>query len=130
MSTKTGHCHCGAVKFEVTGDPVRMAHCHCNACRRVTGTGHNVQAFFAKHQVKITGKTKTHDSVSDKGNVRTRHFCPECGSRLFAENAAAPDNLGIAVGAFDDTSWFKPAVILYANERPAWDFIDPEVPLA
>ncbi|MCB9994145.1 MAG: GFA family protein [Hyphomicrobiaceae bacterium] len=124
MTNKTGHCHCGAVHFEVTGEPLRMAQCHCNACRRITGTGHNVQAFFRKSDVVIHGMTSTHDSVSDKGNTRTRHFCAVCGSRMFSENSAAPDAIGIAVGEFDDSSWFKPQVILYNAERPAWDPID------
>jgi len=125
----TGHCHCGAVSFTVTGEPVRMAQCHCNACRRVTGTGHIVQAFFKKEQVEITGKTKTHQSTSDSGNLRTRHFCGECGSRLFTENVKSPGAIGIAVGAFDESDWFKPDVILYNSERPVWDVVDPTIEL-
>lgn len=125
----TGQCHCGDVKFEVTGEPVRMAQCHCNACRRITGTGHNVQAFFKKDQVTITGKTNTHDSTSDSGSTRTRHFCATCGSRLFSENSKAPGGIGIAVGVFDESEWFKPEVIVYNSERPVWDFVDPSIEL-
>jgi len=124
----SGGCHCGAVSYKVAGEPLRMAQCHCNACRRTTGTGHLVQAFFNKDDVAISGKTKTHQSTSDSGNIRTRHFCPVCGSRLFSENAKAPGVIGIAAGSFDDSSWFKPEVILYVSERPAWDMIAPEIP--
>lgn len=123
----SGQCHCGAVTFKVEGAPVRMGQCHCNACRRITGTGHNVQAFFKKEQVTIEGKTQTHDSVSDRGNVRTRHFCPTCGSRLFSENSAAPGGIGIAAGAFDNSDWYKPDLIVYYSERPIWDFVDPSI---
>ncbi len=123
----SGHCHCGAVSYEVTGEPLRMAQCHCNACRRTTGTGHLVQAFFKKDDVSISGKTQTHQSTSDSGNTRTRHFCPTCGSRLFSENAKAPGGIGIAVGSFDDSSWFKPQVILFNAERPVWDPIDESI---
>lgn len=124
-----GHCHCGAVTFEVEGAPVRMAQCHCNACRRITGTGHNVQAFFKQEQVTISGKTATHESIADSGNRRIRHFCPVCGSRLFSENVARPGTIGIAAGAFDNSGWFKPEVILYNSERPEWDVIDPAIEL-
>ncbi len=123
----SGHCHCGAVSYEVTGEPLRMAQCHCNACRRTTGTGHLVQAFFKKDHVSISGKTQTHQSTSDSGNTRTRHFCPTCGSRLFSENTKAPGGIGIAVGSFDDSAWFKPQVILYNAERPVWDTIDESI---
>lgn len=127
MTTKTGQCHCGAVKYEVNGDPARMAQCHCNACRRTTGTGHNVQAFFAKTDVSISGETTSHNSTSDKGNARTRQFCTTCGSRLFSQNSAMPDHIGIAAGSFNDSSWFQPAMIVYANHRPNWDHVDPSV---
>ncbi len=125
--TKTGHCHCGNVTYEVIAKPVAMRQCHCNACRRITGTGHNVQAFFKSDDVKITGKTSTHKSTSDSGNIRTRHFCPNCGSRLFAYNSKTPELVGISVGSFDDSDWFKPEVILYNSERPAWDIIDENI---
>ncbi len=120
----TGHCHCGNVTYEVHGKPLRMAQCHCNACKRLTGTGHNVQAFFKSSDVKILGETSTHQSTSDIGNIRTRHFCPNCGSRLFSFNSKTPELIGISVGSFDDNLWFKPEVILYNSERPTWDIID------
>ncbi|VAW21834.1 hypothetical protein MNBD_ALPHA12-493, partial [hydrothermal vent metagenome] len=63
----------------------------------------------------------------DSGNTRTRHFCPVCGSRLFSENTRLPDIIGISVGSFDDSSWFKPEVILYVSQRPVWDVIDSEI---
>ncbi len=123
----SGHCHCGAVSYTVDGEPVRMAQCHCNACRRTTGTGHNVQAFFNRHDVTITGETQTYDSIADSGSRRTRHFCPICGSRLFTENEKSPQVIGIAAGSFDNSDWFQPSVALYNTERPAWDVIDPDI---
>jgi len=124
----TGHCQCGAVSFAVDGEVQRMGHCHCEACRRSTGTGHNVQAFFLKADVTITGATGTYESPADSGSMRTRHFCPVCGSRLFSENTRAPDTIGISAGAFDDSSWFRPDFIVYGHMRPVWDMIDPEIP--
>ena len=123
----SGQCHCGAVTYTVNGEPLRMAQCHCNACRRTTGTGHLVQAFFNRDDVTISGKTSTHDSTSDTHNTRTRHFCANCGARLFSQNSKSPDTIGIAVGSFDDSSWFKPQVILYVDQRPAWDPIDESI---
>ena len=123
----TGHCHCGAVSFTVDGEPVLMAQCHCNACRRITGTGHNVQAFFKRADVTITGETHIHESTADSGSIRTRHFCPVCGSRLFSQNSKGLHLLGISVGAFDDSSWFNPTIIRYGAERPVWDMIDPSI---
>lgn len=125
----TGGCLCGEVKFEVNGEPLRMGQCHCTACRKITGTGHNVQAFFNASDVAINGKTSTHQSLSDTGNARTRHFCPDCGSRLFSENSKAPTTIGISAGSFEDSSWFKPDLIYFGSQRPAWDRDDGAIPI-
>lgn len=123
----SGKCLCGAVRFEVAEPPVRMAQCHCEQCRRSTGTGHIMQAFFKREHIIIHGQTATYKSVADSGSERTRHFCPNCGSRLFAENTGNPAVVGIAAGAFDDSNWFKPAINLYASQRPAWDVVDASI---
>ena len=34
----TGSCHCGGVRFEVTGRFGPMGHCHCSRCRKHSGT--------------------------------------------------------------------------------------------
>lgn len=122
-----GHCHCGAVQFEVEGEPVRMAQCHCNACRRLSGTGHQVQAFFKQEDVTINGEVSSYSSKADSGNTVTRSFCPKCGSRLFVRNTGRPGIIGITMGAFNDASWFNPQVILFASERYDWDHIDPDI---
>lgn len=123
-----GSCQCGAVTFDIEGEPLRMAQCHCADCRKASGTGHMSQAFFNKSQVTIHGKTQTFENKADSGNDRIRHFCPVCGGRLFSENNRAPDTIGIAVGVLDDSSWFKPGSIVFSSQKPAWDFMDPDVP--
>ncbi len=123
----SGACHCGQVTYEIRGEPVRMAQCHCNACRRTTGTGHNVQAFFRQEQVDISGQTKSHETISDSGNIRVRHFCSTCGSRLFSENSGAPEMIGVAAGSFDNSDWFRPQAVLYTSERQDWDPLDPAI---
>ena len=35
----TGSCLCGAVKYEINGDPVFAGLCHCKDCQKYTGTG-------------------------------------------------------------------------------------------
>lgn len=33
----TGQCHCGAIRYEVAGDPKDVALYHCSDCRRAGG---------------------------------------------------------------------------------------------
>jgi hypothetical protein len=131
MSDKTfatGQCLCGKVKYSISSAPVRMAQCHCDDCRKSTGTGHASNAFFAKDSVHIEGETSSYGSTTDTGSVITRHFCPNCGSRVYGINSIAPDVIGVTAGTIDDCSWFKPNFIVYNKRKPAWDFMDESVP--
>ena len=84
----TGQCQCGAVSYTIAAPPLTMGQCHCKDCQRVTGTGHISLARFNRSDVTIEGTTKTFAVKADSGNINTRHFCPDCGSRLFGENSA------------------------------------------
>ncbi|MCF6188980.1 MAG: GFA family protein [Cocleimonas sp.] len=124
----TGRCLCGKVSYSIAGEPLRMAQCHCDYCQRASGTGHMSIAFFPRDAVTIKGKTSSHTSDTDDGGEVTRHFCTDCGSRLFGKNKAMPTMIGIAVGCVDDSSWFKPGAIVYNKRKPNWDFMDETLP--
>ena len=124
----TGQCLCGAVTYEIKSNPIRMAACHCKDCQRSSGTGHMPLAFFKEDDVEIRGETSSYGSTADSGNINTRHFCPNCGSRVFSTNSARPGIIGIAVGSVDDNSWFAPNAIVYAKRRENWDSTPEDIP--
>lgn len=124
----TGQCLCGDVKYTIFSAPVRMGQCHCDHCRRLTGTGHSSNAFFAKDAVRIEGETSRYDSIADTGAVITRHFCPNCGSRLFGTSNVNTNIISVSAGTLDDSSWFKPNAIVYNKRKPTWDFMDESIP--
>jgi hypothetical protein len=35
----TGGCACGAVRYEITAEPIMMLKCHCRDCQRIIGSG-------------------------------------------------------------------------------------------
>jgi hypothetical protein len=37
-----GGCNCGAVRFEIVGEPMTVAACHCTTCRRQSGSAFSV----------------------------------------------------------------------------------------
>ncbi len=120
----TGSCLCGNVKCSITEKPVRMAQCHCQDCRKSTGTGHCSNAFFPTESVEIVGETFSYDSITDTGNVNSRHFCPNCGSRLFSIKNISPEITGIAMGFLDNNDWFKADFIVYSSQQSDWDIMD------
>jgi hypothetical protein len=123
-----GQCLCGAVRFISKAKPVRMAQCHCRDCQRVSGAGHTSNALFEAANVEVTGRTSSFALKADSGNTLTRHFCPICGSRVFATNSGRPGMIVLPAGSFDDSSWFSPQAVLYTRSRHDWDTAGDTVP--
>lgn len=104
MTTLTGGCLCGAVRYEIDGEPVRMANCHCDNCRRTTGSAFGTSLFFKAEDIKVTqGETKKFEHGTDAGNTQSKQFCENCGSPIFASSTASGHSiLGVRIGSFDD----------------------------
>ena len=119
---------CGDVKYTIVSAPLRMGQCHCDDCRKSTGTGHGVLAFFKQEDVEIEGETANYASKTDSGSIVTRYFCPTCGCSVFANSSDSKNIMGVAVGTVEDSSWFKPEFIVYNKRKPSWDFMDESVP--
>ncbi|MDP1700200.1 MAG: GFA family protein [Aestuariivirga sp.] len=125
----TGGCACGAIRYEVPSEPISMNHCQCRDCQRKSGTGHgSYLSFKQRGDVKLKGDAEHWDIVGDSGNVKTRAFCPTCGSPVYMTFAAMPDLFTIHAGSLDDPSRFKPQKSMYGLSGHAWDRIDPALP--
>ncbi|HLL30461.1 MAG TPA: GFA family protein [Allosphingosinicella sp.] len=118
---KTGGCLCGAVRYEVEGEPVFTGLCHCRDCQKATGSGHVPAMAMPRSGVKITGETKGFSVVGDSKRTLTRNFCPTCGSLIFSESDGMPGLVLLTAGTLDDTSGFKPQVAIYTRSRPQWE---------
>jgi hypothetical protein len=64
----------------------------------------------------------------DSGGA-TFHFCPECGSTVYWEIAAAPELLGVAIGTFADPTFPPPMIAGFAAEGAAWAMNVSDLPM-
>ena len=115
MSEYTGGCLCGAVRYKVIGEPVRVANCHCNDCRKVTSASFATNVFVKDEDLVIeSGVRKSYQYKSDSGNMMRKKFCPECGSQIFSYWTGSPGVAGIKVGSIDDANDIRPQITVYA----------------
>jgi hypothetical protein len=52
----TGGCACGAIRYEIAGEPAVMVDCQCRQCQRDSGTGHQSHLTFVAAQVRSREK--------------------------------------------------------------------------
>ena len=118
----TGRCLCGAIRFEVDGDPLSTNFCHCETCRRHGGGPAAAFVTFRKDAVRWSGAERARYRSSPPV-VRT--FCGRCGSPLAYEHDDSADEVDLYLGAFDDPGRFPPGKHVHYGERVAWfDTID------
>lgn len=113
-----GHCHCGAIRYEIQGDPLYSALCHCSDCRRHAGAPVvGWTAYQAKGLTVLQGTPKVYASSADG----RRHFCPDCGSGLFYYNEVMlPGIADIQTATLDDPATVAPQIHVQVAERIHW----------
>lgn len=125
----TGGCACGAIRYAISGQPVFQNHCQCRDCQDTSGTGHGSYLTFAdRKNVKLQGDAARWDIVADSGNVKTRRFCPTCGSPVYLTFAAMPDLFTVHAASLDEPNRYTPQVVTYAVRGYVWDHLDPALP--
>ena len=108
MERFSGGCLCGSVRFVAQGRPYRVGLCHCLDCRKHHGTLFHACAIFPASALTINGETRDYAG---------RHFCPRCGSSVFACSA---DEVEVGLGALDDTDQLRPTYELWTVRREGW----------
>ena len=96
--TYSGGCHCGAVRFEVTGDLDRVVHCNCSICTK-KGYVHWIVPPSAFRLVRGAEALQTYTFNT---GVAKHQFCRTCGVAPFYVPRSDPDKIDVNVRCFDD----------------------------
>jgi hypothetical protein len=123
----TGGCACGAIRYEVSADPIVMFNCHCRDCQKTTGGPYTPVFYVPANAFKITKGTPRHyNTPSEAMGHNKRAFCPECGSRLFG--GITDEGCGITASSLDDPRLFRPQFDIFTSDAQPWDHMDPKPP--
>lgn len=103
-----GGCLCGAVRYAVRRQPLRVTFCHCRFCQRATGAAYMVQPIFEAADFTLTqGDPRIWEQASaGSGKAVMVHFCATCGTKLFLTFERFMGMVGVYGGTFDDPNWF------------------------
>ncbi len=108
MEWFNGGCLCGNVRRVASGRPDRVGICHCLECRKHHGALFYAAAVFPETAVTIEGETRASAG---------RHFCPRCGSSVFARSG---DEIDVQLGALDAPGQLMPTYESWTIRRESW----------
>jgi hypothetical protein len=122
----SGHCYCGAVRFEVSGDPIWIGHCHCDSCRRASGSVMTTLASYNTDQVEFTGTLPVSEANHPSNDGVIRSFCGKCGSPV----AYGPNGnvINLQLGLFNDPLQLKPQKHFFYDNKVDWLKADEHLP--
>ncbi|MBI4515242.1 MAG: GFA family protein [Deltaproteobacteria bacterium] len=115
-----GGCRCGAIRYRCTAEPAAFVHCYCRDCQYASGGASSSVLVVMQESVSVEGSPASFSVAADSGTMVSRLFCGQCGTPLFARNAATTSLLGIKVATLDDPSWLQPSAHIWTDSAPPW----------
>ncbi len=113
----SGGCHCGAVRYEVQGEPQHVSVCHCSDCRKSAGAPFVSWAAFKTSELQIKGEVTAYHSTGSA----VRHFCPRCGTGIYYVNEdVLPGLIDIQTCTLDDPEALEPQLHVQGAEQLHW----------
>ena len=123
-----GHCYCGALKFEATGDPLFKGQCHCRECQYISGGHPNAVMGMPEAGFKYTKGTPKQFKRADLENAVTREFCAECGTHMVTLRPGL-HAIVLKAGTLDDPGLFgTPQMAIFTEDKQAFHYIPDDLP--
>ncbi len=117
MTTTSGGCLCGAVRYEITGAPLWSGYCHCESCRRATGAP--VAAFIGVNQAAVAFTGEPPEVYPSSPGVE-RWFCGVCGSPLAYVGERWPGEVHLYTASLDAPEQHPPRFHVNCREQLPW----------
>lgn len=119
--TLTGHCLCGAVRFEIS-EPLRgAAYCHCTRCQRRTGTAASPSGAPVPGSVHVVAGEELLRAWDPGDGGWLKLFCSTCGGHLFSRDPADPGRSGVRLGAIDGDPGVRPTHRQFTDDAAVWE---------
>jgi hypothetical protein len=124
MTTASGRCLCGAVRYVVNGPLRGVSYCHCSQCRRTSGHFVAASACDPEHLQLIEDqglRWYRSSAAADRG------FCGHCGSSLFWRPHRGA-HISIMAGTLDAPTGLAAYEHIYVDSASDYYVIDDGLP--
>ncbi len=98
MTTHTGGCHCGRVRFEVTApQDLQLTRCNCSICRK---TGY-LHLIVPQDDFRLLSGEGDLETYTFNTGVAQHRFCRHCGIKSFYVPRSHPDGVSVNANCLD-----------------------------
>jgi hypothetical protein len=116
-----GRCGCGAVRYELTAQPLMVTTCHCTTCQARTGSAFSMNMVVRRQDFSLVhGKTITRALTTGSGNINVHHFCDACLVRTHTEPQVHAQVVYVRPGTLEDPKWITPIAQIWTKSAHRW----------
>ena len=112
----SGGCQCGAVRFGVYAEPIKIGICYCRMCQKAVAGPFSALAEVPWAQFAWTRGTPSAFRSSSRA---IRDFCAACGTPLSYRKPGGPI-IELLTGAFDHPERVAPTYAVGVESKLAW----------
>ena len=118
-----GTCHCGYMTYAAEIDPARVIICHCTDCQALSSSAFRMVVLAEKGSFRLlSGQPTTYIKTADSGRKRAHHFCPKCGTQMYATPPGdnPEQHYGLRVGSIRQRAQLQPSWQLWRRSAFGW----------
>ena len=114
-----GGCQCGAVRYELSVEPLAVYVCHCRECQKQSASAFGISVLVPKSGFRVRqGDVKTWTRLADSGRTVDCMFCAGCGSRLWHAGAGVGSGtISVKGGSLDRPIDLTAAVHIWTSRK-------------
>ena len=115
--TLTGGCQCGAVRYEVSAEPLEVYVCHCRECQRQSASAFGISVIVSADAFVLRqGNVRTWRRSTDSGKVLECAFCAVCGTRIRHANPGG-NTISVKGGSLDAPADLSTALHIWTSRK-------------
>lgn len=128
MDPISGSCHCGGVRFEITGRAGPMGHCHCSRCRKATGAAYHTLVLVRRRYLRwLSGRELVAAWQPPPPFDAVRSFCRRCGCSL-GDLTSDGDPIPVSAAILDGDPGRHPGGHEWVGSMAPWYEIEDALP--
>jgi hypothetical protein len=115
-----GGCQCGAIRFEITKQPMTLYCCHCTVCQQQSSSAFGMSMLVERDGFRVLKGAPASFEIETRGKTaKTGLFCQACGTRIAHDTKGNPA-ISLKAGTLDHRAKLRPVGHIWVRNAQDW----------